>query len=397
MLKSHRSSAGQRSSWWTGFPTLFRRDDRAATLAFTAVALSVLLGSTALAVDLGMLITARVQSQRAADSGALAGAQRLAMSGATEADAREEAKEFANQHEVLTKAVAVEDADVDVAGDTVRVRVGHSITTLFARIFGVDAVPVSTVAAAEAVPAGGAACPLPIVAVDGWDDADGDGLYDTGEYYEQCTGENAATCTGYNLTDDVGLRMEVKSTNTSTPGDGSVMTCGAENPSWYCWIDATENGGLGKTEQEDALRGCETIELSLSIGDTVWSSSGNRQSLAQDAYQYINDNDPDQYWSTTQPCVSDAAGCVESSLRVRPLAIVDPTTIEGSGSGSRAVINNMASAFMEKVATDDTKAHGQDPPPGQWNLYVRLNGSAQDGLGRGGAAGQLQQVVVLIE
>ena len=397
MTESKRPPSGHRASERDGLPARLRHADRGATLLFIALAGGVLLGATALAVDLGMLLAARVQSQRAADSGALAGAQRLAMSGATETDARVEAKKFANRHQVLTLPVAVDDSDIDVAGDTVRVRVHHSIGTVFANIFGVESLDVATVAAAEAVPAGGAVCPLPLVAVDGWEDADGDGLYDEGERYEMCTGNNAQSCTGYDLTDDVGLRLEVKSQNTSEPGDGSVMTCGAEDPSWYCWLDPTETEGVGSNDLVKVMEGCETIDFSLAIGDTAWSSSGNKQNVAQAAYDYINENDSTHYWSSTGPCVSDASGCVGSSARVRPLAIVDPTTITGTGSGSYAIVNNMASVFMEKVATDDSKAHGQDPPPGQWNVYVRFNGTAQDGLGTGSHEGQIQQRIVLIE
>jgi len=374
-----------------------RHSDRAATLAFTAVAAGVLLGAAALAVDLGMLISARVQSQRAADSGALAGAQRLAISGATASDARDMAKQFANSHDVLTNPVAVDDGDVDVVDDTVRVRVHHSIETLFAQVLGIDRVDVSTVAAAEAVPAGGAACPLPIVVVDNWDDEDGDGLYDEGERYEKCTGDNPSGCTGYDLSDDVGLLLEAKSKNNSTPNDSTPKSCGAEDPSWYCWIDIVNGSGLGATELEDAIRDCESTDLTLSIGDTVTSSSGGKQNVVQEAKTYIDTHDFEHEWSWDDSCVSNGTDCVDGSARIRPLAIVDPETITGTGSGSQAVINNLASVFMDKVASDEDKPHGQDPPPGAWNLYLRFLGSAEGGTGTGGTEGQLLQNVVLIE
>ena len=49
-------------------------DRRGATAVFVAVALAALLGMVALAVDVGMLMKVRADAQRAADSGALAGA-----------------------------------------------------------------------------------------------------------------------------------------------------------------------------------------------------------------------------------------------------------------------------------------------------------------------------------
>ncbi len=379
------------------------REEHAATLVFMALMGGVLLGATALAVDLGMLITARVQSQRAADSGALAGALRYATIGATEADARAEAKEFANSHSVLTNSVTVEDADVDVVGDTVRVRVHHTIGTLFARVIGVDEVDVSTVAAAEAVPAGGAVCPLPIVAVDRWHDevalgGDGDGLYDDGETYVKCTGDNPKECTGYDITDDVGVLIEAKSQNTSEPSDSTAMTCGAEDPSWYCWIDDLSSGG-GSADLVDAIKGCQNTDYTIAIGDTVWSKAGNNQNVVNEAKKYIDAHDtPQLSWNSSVPCVSDGTDCVDTHPRIRSLAIVDPTTIsEESGSNAHAVVNNLASVYMEKVASDDTKPHGQDPPPGQWNLYLRFHGSAQGGTGRGGTEGQLLKTIVLVE
>ncbi len=50
------------------------RDERGAAMVLVAVSLVVLLGMVALAVDLGMLLEARTESQRVADSAALAGA-----------------------------------------------------------------------------------------------------------------------------------------------------------------------------------------------------------------------------------------------------------------------------------------------------------------------------------
>ncbi len=385
-----------------------RRSDRAATLAFAAVGAGVLLGCAALAVDLGMLLTARVHSQRAADSGAMAGAQRLAMPGATAPDARNEAQEYANTHNVLSSPVDVKNADVDVEGDTVRVRVHHSIGTVFARIFGVDEMDVSTVAAAEAVPAGGASCPLPIILADGYTDLDNDGLYDAGEPYTQCTDPNTP-CTGFNLhTDDpendIGLLMEVKSQNNAASEgalDPKEKTCAAENPEWYCWVDAISGVGVGSSELQDVINGCQNTSFEVALGDVAESSSGNKMSVVQDMKTYIDNNDPNHQWSPSDRCVVDGSGrCVGSSKRIRPIAVVDPTTITSSGNNARADVNNLVSVFIEKVASDFDKVHGQDPPPGQWNIYLRLLGAAQGGTagqGTEGPEGSLLQRVVLIE
>lgn len=382
-----------------------RSSDRASVIVLAAVGAAVLLGASALAVDLGMLLTARVQSQRAADAAALAGAQRLAAPGATTSDARKEAQAYGDRHNVLSEPVVLKSGDVDVSGDTVRVRVHHSVGTLFAKIFGVDAMDVSTVAAAEAVPSSGSVCPLPIMIADGYTDTDGDGLYDSGEPYTQCT-DPTVPCTGFNLhTDDpendVGLLLEVKSQeNAETEGTlgPKEKTCAAENPEWYCWVDAIAGVGVGSSELEDIINGCANTDFEIGIGDLAESSSGNKMSVVQDVKTYIDNNDPDHRWSPSDRCVVDNTGkCVASSSRIRPIAVVDPTTIANSGNNATADVNNMVSVFIEKVASDFDKAHGQDPPPGQWNIYLRLLGAAQGGTGTGGEEGSLLQTIVLIQ
>lgn len=399
------SDASTRQPFETGLGPRLLRSDRGTTLVLAALGMGVMLGGAALAVDLGMLLSARVQSQRAADAAALAGAQRLSAPGATPSAARKEAQAYGNRHKVLANPVNLQSGDVEISGDTVRVHVNHSIGTLFARIFGVDALDVSTVAAAEAVPSDGAVCPLPIIIADGYTDLDGDGLYDAGEPYTQCT-DPSVPCTGFNLhTDDpendIGLLMEVKSQNT-TASEGALdpkeKTCAAENPEWYCWVDAVAGVGVGSSELVDVINGCANTTFDVAIGDVAESSSGNKMSVVQEVKTYVDNNDPTHVWSPSDRCVVDGSGqCVGSSSRIRPIAVVDPTSITSSGNNAHADVNNLVSVFIEKVASDFDKVHGQNPPPGQWNIYLRLLGAAQGGTGRGGEEGSLLQTVVLIE
>ena len=162
------------------------------------------------------------------------------------------------------------------------------------------------------------------------------------------------------------------------------------------WISSS---GGGATQLVDAIQGCQNTDYTVAIGDTVWSKPGNNQNVVQAAKTFIDAHDsPHLTWDSSGPCVSDGSDCVDTHARIRSLAIVDPTSIsEESGNNSHAVVNNLASVFMEKVASDDTKPHGQDPPPGQWNMYLRFNGSAQGGTGRGGVEGQLLKTIVLVE
>lgn len=151
MPRSH--SRSDRSGGTTGL----WRDNRGATLALAVAALGVSLGSTALVVDVGMLITARLQSERAAEAGAVAGAVVLAEPGAEPTEARARARASANLHTVLREPVNVGNADVDVdmTVRTVTVRVHRSVETFVARVFGLGEVDVSTTAAAATAGGGG--------------------------------------------------------------------------------------------------------------------------------------------------------------------------------------------------------------------------------------------------
>jgi Flp pilus assembly protein TadG len=61
----------------------YRRDERGQTLLLVVVAMSVLLGMAALAIDIATLYTASNETRRTAEAAALAGAQAIANSGIT--------------------------------------------------------------------------------------------------------------------------------------------------------------------------------------------------------------------------------------------------------------------------------------------------------------------------
>lgn len=407
--------------------SLLRRlfdDKRGTVLAVSVAALTVLIGSTALAVDLGMFITARTQSQRAADAGALAGAMMLADPSGLESEARQEARHFANRHEVLGHNAQVTDADVDVIMDSskVRVRVRHRLPTVFARIFGADSVEVATVGAARAAPAGGASCPLPLMILDRWQDLDGDGVYEPGdgESYTPCDG--SGSCTGYQL-DGHGDLIEIKTQpsngnggggngngngngngGSNDGGDGGGAGSGADqtcvpnaSSGWFCWI-RPENGNGSVETMRDIIGGCETHRLEVEVDGPVFAATGNMQSVLDSLAGYIDENDSGHEWDATQECVIDEFGhCTEDSKRIRAVPLIDPTTVDGNGFGSNGTTANMAAVFMEKVAASADQDH-RGGPSGQWNFYGRLlEDAAPSATGIGSNEGTLLRRIVLVE
>ena len=99
------------------------RDQRGATLFLVAFGIFIFLGMVALAVDLGMMLGARTESQRVADSAALAGAGSLVTQPDDEVRARQWALDYAAENIVLGTIADVRPEDVDVLLDEHKVRV----------------------------------------------------------------------------------------------------------------------------------------------------------------------------------------------------------------------------------------------------------------------------------
>jgi Flp pilus assembly protein TadG len=160
-------------------------DEHGATAAFVAIGMLMMLGMVALAVDVGMLVGARTDSQRVADSAALAGAASF-ITAPNDADRpRTWAIEYAAKNTVhgTPTEVRAEDVDVLMAEKKVRVRVrniaarSNAIRTVFARVLGWDEVNVGTSAAAEASAAGAGNCMLPLALPDRWTETVNDDLF----------------------------------------------------------------------------------------------------------------------------------------------------------------------------------------------------------------------------
>lgn len=121
----------------------------------TALLLLAMLGFVALSVDIGMLYSARVQAQSAADAGALAGAFTFVTApNAPQPDrARTVATAVAGSNKILGAQVVVAPAGVavDAANHRVMVVVTKVQPTFFARALGLRSVVIGAKATAEAL------------------------------------------------------------------------------------------------------------------------------------------------------------------------------------------------------------------------------------------------------
>src|SRR3954447_3275381 len=144
------------------------RGDRGASLTLVAISLSALIGVGAIAIDLGMLLRARADAQRAAEAGALAGASAFLdfqpNNVAVIAEAKQRAEQFAEANAVLVSQVTATEDSVQVITSEQKVRVWvkrAAVGTWFARIFGENAVGIEARAAAAVQQVGGTNCVAP--------------------------------------------------------------------------------------------------------------------------------------------------------------------------------------------------------------------------------------------
>ncbi len=172
-------------SVWAGFRTLHEkiRGQRGSVLVIVASGMLALTSVVALAIDVGLMTTARLEAQRAADAAALAGAGAFIASPGNGALARVLATEYAARNDVRFESVTLLEDDIAIDTDALTVEVtvyrnrgrGNAIPTFFARVFGVQDVNIAATATAEATPAGGINCLLPVAVPDRWFEAGGSG------------------------------------------------------------------------------------------------------------------------------------------------------------------------------------------------------------------------------
>jgi len=144
-----------------------RQENEAGYVAVSvALAIVLLCGFAALAVDLGVLMAARSAAQRAADAGALAGAFTfVSQPQAPQPDrAREHALATSLANGVLENAISAPEVtvNVDVGNRRVTVDIQHRRGTFFARAFGRALVDIAVRGVAEASPTStGSGCTKP--------------------------------------------------------------------------------------------------------------------------------------------------------------------------------------------------------------------------------------------
>ncbi len=383
--------------------------ERGATIVLVSLTVAGLLGMVALAVDVGMLFTARSEAQRAADAAALAGAGSLIerpdeVAGPAEAEqrARNIAIDYASQNNVreLMAEVRPEDVQVDLARDRVTVtvrRVGerdNPVGTFFARIFGTVGVDIAARATAAVELANAGTCMKPFTIPDAWEDLDGDGKYDAGEPY-------VAEDTGYGSD----FRNDVPSDNGIDPagttyeydfGRPIVIKEGKPQetiePSWYFPWDVPQGNGpdTGADRYEWNIANCNTSVVVL--GQEYNVENGRMRGKTRTGVAGLISQDSDAYWDLAGDSVANAgppgySQPWKSSPRIVNIPLFDPIVNKIRPGKKPVVFNNITAFFIQGMIGDDVVGRF---------LYASGIGIAGDGPG-GGGSGNQAKLVRLVE
>jgi hypothetical protein len=319
-----------------------KNDERGMSLVFVGMGFMSLLAASMLAIDVGMLMTARTQAQASADSGALAGALALVYDDFTNRSASgpavQSAMNAATANRVMGNNISINPADVtfplDPQGQPTRVQVtvhrtaarSNAVLNLIAPYFGTPNADVTATATAEAAPADAATCVKPWAVPDKWVE-NGNPPWDVNDTFDYYTNQQGggtplpaairdqyipvtqANYSGYQANPtgpDYGRRIVIK------PGNPNQ----AINASHFFPIAMPPNSGASWYETN--IYGCWPGVME--IGDTIPVEPGNMTGPTTSGTQVLINRDPGAYWDT-------ANRKVVSSNSPSPRVIVIPVFV----------------------------------------------------------------------
>lgn len=320
-----------------------RRDERGFSLVMVGFSFMGLFAATMLAIDVGMLMTARSQAQNAADAGALAGATALVFNSWTDRSASGPAvsgainSARANLVAGERSSVTAQDVTFPMNPDTgqadlVQVTVyrtaarSNPVTTLIADIFGISTVDIGATATATAAPADSQTCVLPFTIPDKWiekqcgmpnctwspddrfnvyesqgnRDNVGAPLPNPDIYHPPGTSE----ATGYSPVTDRGVQLVLKSNTQNRIAPGM----------YGAWAIP---GSTGADDYRENIYGCNPNIVTA--GDLLTPEPGNMTGPTQQGTTDLVGQDPNAYWDSGCNCVKGSAYAKSPRIRAVPL------------------------------------------------------------------------------
>jgi Flp pilus assembly protein TadG len=366
-----------------------RNDESGMSYAFVGLGLMAMLGASMLAIDVGMLMTARNQAQNAADAGALAGATALLYDDYDDRSAGgpavTSAISAAQANKVMPRGpeepgiVDIKASDVEFLPDDMgqmnRVKVtvyrradhGNPISTLIAGIFGMDTAGVAATATAEVSPANAMTCVKPFTIPDKWREMNNAPWDSSDEYDAYTKGGNpkplancsspgpgcadvyipAADCetcapnpgyTGYNAEQYRGTPLTIR----AATGDGIYV-------SFYFSLSIGGMSGTGGDPYRWNIANCnQTI---MHWGERLYQEPGAMSGPTVQGLEELIAKDPGAYWDNAK---NDVAGSSYNgqSPRVFPIPLFDPAYYDAGKRNGRMAdlkVANWIGFFLERI------------------------------------------------
>lgn len=374
------------------------RDERGMTLVMVGVGFLAFMSAAMLAVDVGMMMVARTQSQSAADSGALAGAVALVFNDFNDRSASGPAKQSAISaatslsNPVMNAKTSVKPEDVDFpAIDKVRVRVesstarGNPISLFIGPMIGIDTANVGAIATAQVIPANAMTCVKPFMIPDRWNEKNQDPadpnrtfeMYDKkgvplanpDEYIPACPSCSPGTSqyTGYDPVDDKGTQLVLRA------GTGNNI----EPTMYYSW--KMPGLDIGADFYRENIYDCNKSHVKR--GDPMIQEPGAMSGPTLSGIEELIAKDPLAQWDAGCKCVKYSKFGV--SPRVAPIPLYDPAKYAEAKKNGRTAefeVANWIGFFIDRIAggnvygyiTPITGIYDKNAGPGSPDAFAKV-------------------------
>lgn len=339
-----------------------RRDERGMSILYVTTGFLAFFVATTLAIDVGMLTTARAQAQNAADAGALAGAIALALDSfddrSPNGPAVQSAVNAARENLVIGAGVAVEPSDVTFPtapdGEANRVRAAvyrsaerdNPLGTFISAVFGVASVDMSAAATAEAAPANAMTCVRPFTIPDRWteNNVPRNGTFDRYDNKGNVIPDADVYVQGQNSYDperDKGLRLTLR----AGTGNNVAPTF------YYSWSMPGGNGEIGGDWYRRNITDCN--HAVFVNGSIMTQEPGNMVGPTVDGVEDLIAQDPTAYWDDDEERVKSPLG---RSPRIFPIPLYNPDAFQlGKMTGRNATLEMVGwiGFFVEDVSGNE--------------------------------------------
>ena len=345
-----------------------RTKERGMTVAMVALSLTALLALASLAIDMGMLYTARTSAQHSADAGALAGAFTFNNPAAVQpVAARTAAKNVAATNPVAGKFPALSDGDIDVdtANRRVTVRVPRTgtdgIPVYFASILGRTKGDVQATATAEcSATASGSRCLKPIYIPNTI-------LSDLGPD-EACDKNQTLFTSGGAVTTFAQSKLGASNEIRPTKPEGSLL------PGQFYSLDFGSGANTYRCTLGQCVSDCDVDVEVVRCGDSYPIKTGDMVGPTKQGVDDLTGPTPDVWVNLGQYRHTDGKVYDTSNqLVVAPVWDNCTQKLSPGYKGQKVQIIGFMELFIDGLSGNDVKAHFVKPTP-----------CAAGGMGAGG-------------